>query len=110
MVASSSFKRIDEDDLIVLDCKIGNVSAKIALDTGASHTVIDFGRLIEAGYRMGDTKGIVPIATANGIIGANLFLLKHFEVFGIVKQNFLVTSYLLGLRKKINYPFGGCIL
>lgn len=43
-----------------------------------------------------DTKGLVPIETANGIISANLFIVKKIAILGIEKYNFEVCSYLLG--------------
>jgi predicted aspartyl protease len=96
MAKSYPFRRTDADDLIIVGCFINEVTFPLVVDTGASHTVIDFGVLVDAGYRLGDTKGIVPIETANGIISANLFIVRRIEVLGIEKQNFEVCSYLLG--------------
>ena len=96
MVKSYPFRRTDADDLIIVGCFVNEVTFPLVVDTGASHTVIDFGVLVDAGYRLGDTKGIVPIETANGIISANLFIVKKITVWGIEKRNFEVCSYLLG--------------
>jgi predicted aspartyl protease len=96
MVKSYPFRRTDADDLIIVGCFVNEVTFPLVVDTGASHTVIDFGVLVDAGYRLGDTKGIVPIETANGIISANLFMVKKITVLGIEKHNFEVCSYLLG--------------
>jgi predicted aspartyl protease len=96
MVKSYPFRRTDADDLIIVGCFVNEVTFPLVVDTGASHTVIDFGVLVDAGYRLGDTRGIVPIETANGIISANLFMVKKITVLGIEKQNFEVCSYLLG--------------
>ncbi len=96
MVKSYPFRRTDADDLIIVSCFVNEVTFPLVVDTGASHTVIDFGVLVDAGYRLGDTKGLVPIETANGIISANLFNVKRITVLGIEKQNFEVCSYLLG--------------
>jgi predicted aspartyl protease len=89
-----SFIRESEDDLIVITARIGNSVIDLVLDTGASHTFINFGVLIKEGYRMGDTKGLVPVETANGIIYANRFDISNFFALGIKKQNFEVTSYI----------------
>jgi predicted aspartyl protease len=67
------FTRETEDDLIVVTVQIGNSVLDLVLDTGASHTFINFGILIKEGYRVGDTKGLVPVETANGIIYANRY-------------------------------------
>jgi predicted aspartyl protease len=96
MVKSYPFRRTDADDLIIVGAYVNEVTFPLVVDTGASHTVIDFGVLVDAGYRLGDTKGIVPIETANGIISANLFWVKKITVLGIEKRNFEVCSYLLG--------------
>jgi predicted aspartyl protease len=96
MVKSYPFRRTDADDLIIVEAYVNQVTFPLVVDTGASHTVIDFGVLVDAGYRLGDTKGIVPIETANGIISANLFQVNKITVLGIEKQDFEVCSYLLG--------------
>ena len=87
-----SFVRETEDDLIAVTGRIGNSVVDLVLDTGASHTFINFGILIKEGYRMGDTKGLVPIETANGIIYANRFDVANFSILGITKKSFEVTS------------------
>lgn len=94
MAKSYSFTRETEDDLILVTTRIGNSILDLVLDTGASHTFVNFGILIKEGYRMGDTKGLVPVETANGIIYANRFEVTQMETLGIVKQNFEITSYI----------------
>jgi len=73
MDESFSFVRDTPDDLIVVTAQIDSSIVDLVLDTGASHTFVDFGILIKEGYRMNDTKGLVPVETANGIIPANRF-------------------------------------
>lgn len=94
MDESFSFVRESPDDLITITARIDNSVVDLVLDTGASHTFVDFGILIKEGYRMDDTKGLVPVETANGIIPANLFEVKKVEALGASKENFEVTSYL----------------
>ena len=43
------FELPDEDSLIILKGKIANDNLSLALDTGASHTVIDLSTLLLAG-------------------------------------------------------------
>ena len=88
------FTRETEDDLIIVTVRIGNSILDLVLDTGASHTFINFGVLIKEGYRVGDTKGLVPVETANGIIYANRYEINKITGLGIVKENFEVTSYI----------------
>ena len=89
-----TFTRATEDDLIIVTARIGNSVLDLVLDTGASHTFINFGILIKEGYRVGDTKGLVPVETANGIIYANRYEITKITGLGIVKENFEVTSYI----------------
>ncbi len=72
MAQSYTFKRQTTDDLIVIVAQIGQSLVDLVLDTGASHTFIDFGILIKEGYRLSDSQGLVPVETANGIIYANV--------------------------------------
>lgn len=88
------FTRETEDDLIIVTARIGNSVLDLVLDTGASHTFINFGVLIKEGYRVGDTKGLVPVETANGIIYANRYEISKIIGLGMEKENFGVTSYI----------------
>ena len=94
MAQSFPFERPTDDDLMIVSAQLDNSLADFVLDTGASHTFVDFGVLIKEGYRKSDTKGIVPIETANGIILANLYIVSEITALGITKTNFEVTSYL----------------
>jgi predicted aspartyl protease len=94
MAKSYTFERHTEDDLILVTAQLDNSVVDFVLDTGASHTFIDFGILIKEGYRKNDTKGIVPIETANGIIFADRYIVSKITALGITKTNFEVTSYL----------------
>ena len=94
MAKSYTFERPTEDDLIIVSAQLDNSLVDFVLDTGASHTFVDFGLLIKEGYRKSETKGIVPIETANGIILANTYTISKITALGIVKTNFEVTSYL----------------
>jgi predicted aspartyl protease len=94
MAKSYTFERHTEDDLILVTAQLDNSVVDFVLDTGASHTFIDFGILIKEGYRKNDTKGIVPIETANGIIFADRYIISKLTALGITKTNFEVTSYL----------------
>lgn len=94
MAKSYTFERPTEDDLILITAQLDNSVVDFVLDTGASHTFIDFGILIKEGYRKNDTRGLVPIETANGIIFADRYIISKITALGITKTNFEVTSYL----------------
>ena len=95
MVEIYQFDRQTDDDLIMILCTVDDVDMPIVLDTGASHTLIDFASLVDANYRLGDTIGLVPVVTANGVVLANRFRIKRFEALGIIRENFVVTSFIL---------------
>ena len=94
MAQSYTFERETEDDLIVISVIIGKSLVDLVVDTEAFHTFIDFGILIKEGYRLNDTKGVIAVETANGVIYANRFDINSINTLGIIKQNFEVTSYL----------------
>ena len=87
------FKRIEEDSLITIPCRIGSDRYTFAIDTGASHTVIDLTPLLMSGYQMKDVLRIVELETGKGIIEAYISKLKAFSALGIVRQNIEVCSY-----------------
>lgn len=94
MAESYSFDRPDEDSLIEFTAHLDGKSLTLVLDTGATHTVLDFGALIKEGYRLSDTRGLVFIETANGLITANKFLVKELRCLGVARQGFEVSAYL----------------
>jgi hypothetical protein len=66
---------------------------RLALDTGASDTVIDFTALMIAGYRKRDAISSVELETGKGTVFAELFNVHTFEVLGISRYNFRLCSY-----------------
>jgi len=94
MAESYSFDRATEDSLIEFTAQVDGNSVNLVLDTGATHTILDFGVLIKEGYRLSDTRGLVFIETANGLITANKFLVKQITCLGTVRENFEVSSFL----------------
>jgi hypothetical protein len=94
MAKSYPFIRETVDDLIEISSELDKTTLIVALDTGASHTIIDFGILVKEGYRLSDSKGITFLETANGIITANKFIVGNFSCLGCIKNNFEVTSFL----------------
>ena len=64
------FRRDDEDSLIFVYAEVGAEPATLALDTGATHTVIDLTILLMAGYTTNDIVKTVEMETAKGVIEA----------------------------------------
>ena len=88
-----SFERENEDNLIVIDCKIQKHKLFLALDTGASHTTIDLAALIIAGYSISDALRKVKIGTASGVINAYIFKIKTFFAIDTTLTDIEVCSY-----------------
>lgn len=93
MNSSFNFKLEDDESLIPVDCQIGEYAYNLALDTGASNTVIDLNEMLIAGYRIEDAIRIIEIETANGIIEAYVFQVVEINALGITRRHFEVSSY-----------------
>jgi predicted aspartyl protease len=93
VMTKHSFARHNEDDLIVIPCKIDGDKMTLALDTGASHTTVDLTPLLLAGYSVADAIGKEQIETASGIIEAYIFVVKQIECLGIIRKNFKLSAY-----------------
>ncbi len=89
-----AFEIEDEDSLIVtVDCNIHGDNYTLALDTGASNTVIDLAALIILGYEVKDSIRTVEFETAKGSLTTYVFVVKEISALGIVRQNMEICSY-----------------
>jgi hypothetical protein len=88
-----TFDYTEELQLIVIIASIDNYEVRLALDTGASNTVIDLTELLIAGYRKSDAIGSEEFETGKGNIMADTYRVKTMEAFGIVRENFVINSY-----------------
>jgi len=87
------FKFDNQDDLVLVDAIINGYQIKLALDTAATHTVIDSTALMIAGIDCDLITENVKIETASGIIEASKILISSFASLDKLKLNFNVTSY-----------------
>ncbi|MEO0040740.1 MAG: gag-polyprotein putative aspartyl protease [Bacteroidota bacterium] len=83
----------DDTNLIIVIAKINGYDVRLALDTGASDTVIDLTALLIAGYRKSNVLYEIELETAKGIIRADVFQAKELKALGLVKNNFNICSY-----------------
>ena len=88
-----SFDLEGEDSLIKVDAQLGASDFTLALDTGATHTVIDLTVMLMNGYHFQDSVGIVEFETAKGVVSAYIFKIETLKILGIVKRNIEVASY-----------------
>ncbi len=83
----------DDDSLVVIDAKINDYKIRLALDTGASHTVIDSTALMIAGFTKENAKGDTYLETGKGGIEAEIYEIEWFESLGIIHTIFKICSY-----------------
>ncbi|MFN8397089.1 MAG: retropepsin-like aspartic protease [Bacteroidia bacterium] len=79
--------------LLVITAVVDGYELRLAIDTGASHSVIDLTCLLLSGYSATDAVGDEEYETANGTIQARLFRLRQFEAIGIIRNDLTVSSY-----------------
>jgi predicted aspartyl protease len=92
-VKTYTFEYTEELQLIVIIASIDNYDVRLALDTGASNTVIDLTELLIAGYRKSDAIGQEEYETGKGNILADTYQIKSMKAFGMERQNFVISSY-----------------
>ena len=67
---SFPFTLLDGGSLILIDGMLDDEKIVWALDTAASHTILDFTKLILAGYSLADMDSTVQFETGKGIVDA----------------------------------------
>ena len=87
------FQRNNEDSLIVIKAKLDNERLSLALDTGASHTVIDLSMMVIAGYEIKDAIQTVELETAKGIAEAYIFKVKEITALAQTVKDIEICSY-----------------
>lgn len=87
------FRLEDEDSLVLVDCKIGPGNYALALDTGASHTIIDITPLLMIGIDPSQALKAVEFETANGVVSASVFFVPHFSALGHTIRDFEICAY-----------------
>ena len=81
------------DSLIDVECRLKDENFRFALDTGASHTVIDLAAIIVAGYDLQDAIRTVQLETGNGSVEGYIFKVSEFTALGIKRRNMEICSY-----------------
>lgn len=87
-----SFQRSSENDLILVPVMVDNNPLTFAIDTGATHTIIDISQLLILGYEFQNSVGEEFISTAGGVETAGIFTLNEIEFEGIQHQNFQIRT------------------
>lgn len=81
------------DSLIDIECRLKEENYRFALDTGASHTVIDLAALMVAGYDLHDVIRTVQLETGNGGVDGFIFKLSSLTALGVTRYDMEVCSY-----------------
>lgn len=88
-----NFELQDEDSLVVVDCKIQHHNFALAVDTGASHSIIDLTALLLIGFTLNDVIRIVQLETGKGVVDAYIFSVLNFSCLGKVVTKMEICSY-----------------
>ncbi len=88
-----SFELTETINLIIIIAEIDGYDVRLALDTGASDSVIDLTALMIAGYHKNNIYETVELETAKGSIYADIYVIKEMKALGITKNNFKICSY-----------------
>lgn len=87
------FQLTSDEDLIIINAWIEGYKIRLAVDTAATHTTIDFNILLMLGYSEKDTTGAILIETANGIMDVKKYLISDFRALDKKKSDFEIVSY-----------------
>jgi hypothetical protein len=87
------FSLENADSLIRIDAQIGKSDISLALDTGATHTIIDLSVMLMNGYDLSKIIRTVEFETAKGSIEAYVFSIKQLKALGRTLYNLEVSSY-----------------
>jgi hypothetical protein len=88
------FKKEPLSEVIFVTVRLKSMDElKMILDTGASHTTIDFTALCMAGYVFDQAIKTTQIETANGVIDAKIFEIESLRSLGYTVQQIPVQVY-----------------
>ena len=91
------YTRESEDHLIVIPAVITpqqkNFDMNAALDTGASHTILDLNFMLMLGYRLLDAVDTAQVMTGAGPVHAFIFEVPHFTCLGVERTNYRLMAY-----------------
>lgn len=92
-MSTFNFSLENADSLIRINAQLGRSDLTLALDTGATHTVIDLTLMLLNGYDLSKAVRTVEFETAKGPINAYVFRIAHLAALGKTVRNVEVSSY-----------------
>ena len=87
------FSLENEDSLIRINAQVDRSDLTLALDTGATHTVIDLTMLLLNGYDLDKVVRTVEFETAKGPSRAFIFRIASLTALGKTVKNVEISSY-----------------
>lgn len=87
------FTLLDGGSLILIEGMLDDEKIIWALDTAASHTIIDLTKLILAGYSPQDMDSSVQFETGKGVVDAQTLRVRVLEALGITLENTVISAY-----------------
>ncbi len=87
------FSLENEDSLIRIDAQVDRSDLTLALDTGATHTMIDLTLMLLNGYDLDQVVRTVEFETAKGPISAYIFRVSALTALGRTVRDVEVSSY-----------------
>ncbi len=103
-----AFSLETDEEVIIVNSLIDNYPIRLAVDTAATHTVIDWNMLMMIGYSPQNGGDWVQLETSNGVIEAQIFPINLFETLDDKLQNFNVLTYDF-ISKGILSPYDGIL-
>lgn len=88
-----TFQRINDESFIIVEACIEGYPVRLALDTAATHTVIDVNILLLLGYSENSKTGTTTIETATGLIEVGQYTVKKFEALQKIEEPFHLLSF-----------------
>ena len=92
-MTSFPFTLLDGGSLILIEGMLDGEKIIWALDTAASHTIIDLTKLILAGYSLQDMDSLVQFETGKGVVDAQTLRVRKLEALGITLNNTVISAY-----------------
>jgi predicted aspartyl protease len=88
-----------EHELVVIPAEVfgpkGSTVANMALDTGATASLMNLDILLTVGYDLRQVKTYVLVTTGSGIERAPRLMVKNLVAWGVQKKNFPVIAHTL---------------
>ena len=88
-----TFSLEHDDSLIRVNAQMGRSDFTLALDTGATHTIIDLTVMLLNGYDLTRVIRTADFETAKGNITAYIFLISELTALGKTVRNVEIASY-----------------